>query len=72
MSRQYVQAEFTKNGRAYTYHNDGAPAKPGDKVEVATDRGKQTITVVSVSTDAPRFVTKPIIRIVPPQPPEAA
>ena len=59
--RQYVQVKFRDGDRrAYTYHNDGDPVKPGDKVVVETKHGKQTVTVDSVTDEAPRFATKPI------------
>jgi hypothetical protein len=60
--RQYVAAEFNKGGRTYTYHNDGEPVAIGDRVDVLTPRGEQTVTVIR-TFDGPRppFETRPII-----------
>ncbi len=61
MKRQYVAIKFKPgDSRTYTYHNDGDPVKPGDKVVVTTNRGKNTVIVDSVTDEAPRFLTKPI------------
>ena len=61
MPRQYLACKFrTTDKRSYTYHNDGAPRAVGDEVEVETRDGVKTVTVVSVSDQAPSFATKPI------------
>lgn len=60
--RQYVACTFRPGDvRTYTYHNDGEPVAVGDKVVVETNRGRQTVDVVSLTAEAPRFITKPII-----------
>jgi hypothetical protein len=64
---QYVEIEFKPGGRAYTYHHDGEPVKTGDKVEVPSRvGGKATVNVVAVSDHKPPYVTKAIIRVIPP------
>lgn len=60
-NRQYVAVQFKPwDRRTYTYHNDGEPVAEGDKVEVTTNDGTKTVTVASVSYEAPAFETKPI------------
>lgn len=65
---QYVECEFKRGGRRYTYHNDGEPVKAGDCVEVDGRNGRTKITVTGIVDRAPRFATKPILRVVPPDP----
>jgi len=60
-TRQYVSVKFRPDhSRSYTFHNDGDPVKPGDKVVVATSHGTKTVIVDSVTDEAPRFATKPV------------
>lgn len=62
---QYVAVKFKPwDRRTYTYHNDGAPAKPGDMVEVETKEGLKKVQVDSVSDQKPAFATKPIKGII--------
>lgn len=67
--RQYVAAQFNPwDRRAYTYHNDGEPLAEGDKAVVESARGGEVfVTVISVSNEAPKFPTKPILRKAPPK-----
>ena len=59
--RQYITAEFRKGSRAYTYHNDGEPVAPGDRIVVQGRGGPQVITVVELLFEVPTFETKPIV-----------
>lgn len=62
-TRQYVACVFRPGDvRNYTYHFDGDPLAPGDKVLVDSprDEGKMTIEVVKI-VPKPPFPTKPII-----------
>ena len=62
MPRQYVMIEFHPNdSRSYMYHNDGPPIANGERVEVDTKHGRQTVTVVGVGYPPPKFETKPIV-----------
>lgn len=62
MTRQYLRCKFkTADRRTYTYHHDGEPVRPGDKVVVQTARGRSIVEVVTLSEDPPGFPTKPII-----------
>jgi hypothetical protein len=61
-NRQYVACQFNPwDRRTYTYHNDGAPVAPGDKVKVETRYGLKIITVDSIVDEAPKFETKAIL-----------
>ncbi len=62
---QYVKIQFNPwDCRSYTYHHDGEPIRAGDRVEVETDRGPQTVEVVGLADEKPPFATKPIGKIV--------
>lgn len=66
--RQFVTCKFRPGDtRKYTYHNDGDPVAPGDKVIVDAPRaeGKITIEVCEI-VGQPRFETKPILGKAPP------
>ncbi len=61
MARQYVAVKFNEwDSRTYTYHNDGEPFAVGDRIEVPTPKGHQIVTVVEVTSDAPKFQTTEI------------
>lgn len=63
-NRQFVAVKFHRSDkRQYTYHWDGDPIAPGDKVKVpqASPPGWRTLTVESVSWANPPFATKAII-----------
>ena len=71
MSRQYLSVLFNHGGTmAYTYHNDGEPFLPGDRVLVPGKGGKgtRTVTVHEIRLPKPRFETKAIIGRAPPPP----
>lgn len=72
MSRQYVEVKFRANDkRTYTYHHDGEPVVPGDKVKIAGrgEEGWQAVNVEAISFTKPPFDTKPILgRVDPAQP----
>lgn len=60
--RQFVNVEFKRGSRAYSYHNDGEPVAVGDRVLIAGRSGvTQSALVVSVADEVPAFETKPII-----------
>lgn len=62
MARQYLSCEFKPGGRRYTYHHDGEPCAPGDRVNVETRGGSiKPITVAEISPHAPLYETKPIV-----------
>jgi hypothetical protein len=67
---QYVAVRFRRHDpRLYTYAWHGTPpAKAGDVVEVDTAAGRRTVLVAATSDQRPPFRTKPILRIVPPEP----
>lgn len=72
MTRQFVACAFREGQtRTYTYHNDGEPVAPGDRVQIMSrdGLGKQTVFVVTLLDDAPSFPTKPILGKAPPPPP---
>lgn len=74
-NRQYAACEFKPGSRAYTYHWDGDPLAPGDRVMVeARSGGNQAVSVVSASDQPPPFATKPILGLaeMPPEPAPAA
>lgn len=58
--RQYVRVSFGAGGKLYTYHNDGDPVEPGDKVRVESRDGCTVVEVVEVGDVAPPFATKSI------------
>lgn len=61
---QYVACKFRSgDARSYTYHNDGEPVSVGDtvKVEDRDGDGWKRVEVVSVSSQKPKFETKPIL-----------
>jgi hypothetical protein len=68
MPRQFVACQFKPGeGRAYTYHNDGEPVAPGDRVIIENrSGGQQTVHVASIWDDEPPFATKPILGLAPP------
>jgi hypothetical protein len=74
MTRQYVACSFAEGDqRTYTYHNDDVPdLKPGDRVIVETKHGEKTVYVQSFADEAPKFDTKPILRVAPPKEPKEA
>lgn len=62
--RQFVEVKFSPGDRrAYTYHWDGEPLLPGQKVKVpqASPPGWRALTVESVSWANPPFATKAIL-----------
>ncbi len=62
---QYLAIKFRPDDeRPYTYHHDGEAARVGDRVQVSTKRGRQTVEVIGISSDRPPFATKPIGKIV--------
>lgn len=68
MARQYVAAKFrVEDKRTYTYHNDGDPVKPGDRVKVEDRSGDgwKAVHVAEVSYAAPPFATKPVLGLAP-------
>jgi hypothetical protein len=58
---QLIAVEFTPGGRSYTYHNTGEPVRVDEEVVVMTNRGPQTVLVVSTNPPTPKVPTKPII-----------
>ncbi len=63
---QFVAVKFNPwDRRTYTYRNDGDPAVIGDVVEVVTYDGPKHVAVESITDQAPAFVCKPIVRIIP-------
>lgn len=67
MPRQFVKVRFKEGTPTYTYHHDGAPLAVGDAVEVDARGTVKKVTVVGFEDAAPRFPTKPILRVVPPK-----
>ena len=67
MSRQYIRCKFNEHDyRTYTYHNDGAPVKVGDRVLVENRGIQKIVTVVSIAREAPtKFETKGILGVAP-------
>lgn len=66
--RQFVACAFREGDkRTYTYHNDGAPVGPGDRVQVPgrSPGVVQTVIVAWITDVAPTFETKPIIGLAP-------
>jgi len=61
MTRQYIGVRFRPRGQLYTYHNDGDPVAVGDRVKINGRDGWQSLEVATVSDQAPRFETKPIL-----------
>lgn len=64
MMPQFVAVQHGASTRAYTYHNEGAPAGVGDRVEVETRHGKTVGIVTEVSDAKPSFPTKPVTKII--------
>lgn len=58
---QLLAVQFTPGGRQYTYHNDGDPVGLDDRVVVMTNRGPQTVRVVSLKPQRPKVPTKAIV-----------
>jgi hypothetical protein len=67
---QYLTAKFSADEkRAYTYHNDGDPVAPGDRVLVP-GRGDKPRTVIVDQIGVPKpegFDTKAILGLAPPR-----
>jgi hypothetical protein len=61
VTRQLIAIEFTPGGRSYTYHNDGPRVEVGEFVVVMTNRGPQTVEVVSAAALKPTVPTKGIV-----------
>lgn len=70
--RQFVACKFRiPDTRTFTYHWDGGPLQPGDKVKVPDPKGAdgwKRVYVVSTSWDAPKFPTKEILGLAPDEP----
>lgn len=62
-ARQFVSVKFRPtDDRDYCYHNDGAPVRVGDWIDVETRDGIKSVLVFSVRDGKPPpFETKPII-----------
>ncbi len=59
---QFVAVKFnSSHSRTYTYANTGDPVETGDKVKVVTPQGEKTVTVDSVTDEAPPFACKEIL-----------
>ena len=68
---QYVTIKFRPlDAKTYTYHFDGPPVAPGDRVKVPSRDGDgwQGVHVVAVSDEKPPHPTKPILGIIPKEP----
>lgn len=72
--RQYLTAKFSPDDeRAYTYHNDGEPLAPGERVRVPTKgEGSRTVTVHAIDIETPTFETKGVIGLSPAEDEQAA
>jgi hypothetical protein len=68
---QYVACVFRPGDeRSYTFHNDGEPVAPGDRVKIESKVGWQIVTVAEIVADKPAFPTKPILEKMPSRPPD--
>lgn len=69
---QHVAVKFSdKSERTYTFHNDGPPVAPGDRVLIGAGKSTKTVVVHSVREPQPDdeplgFETKPILGLAPP------
>ena len=69
---QHVAVKYSESSeKTYTFHNDGVPVAPGDRVLVETGKGTKVVVVASVREPAPDdkplgFATKPILGLAPP------
>ena len=69
---QHVAVKYSETSeKTYTFHNDGAPVAPGDRVLIETGKGTKVVLVASVREPSPgdkplEFKTKPILGLAPP------
>lgn len=75
---QLVAVKFSPTSdKTYTYHNEGEPVSPGDRVLIETGKGTKAVEVASVrvpaADDPPlAFKTKGILGLAPPPEEEGA
>lgn len=74
IGRQYVTVKFKEaEKRAYTFHNDGEPLKPGDEVKLPSRGSKDPDAwsrgyVATVNVEKPSaFETKGVMGLAPPK-----
>lgn len=62
--RQYISCGFRPDAtKGYTYHNDGPPVAPGDRVVVESRNGGESKVTVLAVVDQPDIETNGILRL---------